>query len=178
MARRARWLLVPLLVVPLAWLLFQGFGRDPREVASPLVGAPAPGWTLTTLDGETLSSEDLAGRPYLLNFWASWCIPACVDEHPVLTAAHERYGDQLAIVGVLYQDQPADARAFLARYGDAGYPHVIDPDGRLGIDYGVTGPPETFFVDADGIVRFRQWGPLTDAAMADRLALILPVAQP
>ena len=176
MARRARWLLVPLIVVPLAWLLSQGFGRDPRELSSPLIGAPAPAWTLTTLDGETLSSEDLAGRPYLLNFWASWCIPACVDEHPVLADAHQRYGDELVVVGVLYQDEPADAQSFLARYGDAGYPHVVDEGGRLAIDYGVTGPPETFFVDPDGIVRFRQWGPLTDAQMADRLALILPVA--
>jgi cytochrome c biogenesis protein CcmG/thiol:disulfide interchange protein DsbE len=174
--RALRWLLVPLLVIPVTWLLFQGFGRDPREVASPLLDRPAPTWTLTTLDGEELSSDDLAGRPYLVNFWASWCIPACVDEHPVLAAAHERYGDELTIVGVLYQDAPDDARPFLARYGDAGYPHVIDPDGRLAIDFGVTGPPETFFVDADGLVRYRQFGPLTDELMADHLARILPVA--
>jgi len=85
-------------------------------------------------------------------------------------------GDELTIVGVLYQDAPADAEAFLARYGDAGYPHVVDPDGRLAIDFGVTGPPETFFVDADGRVQFRQWGPLTEELMADRLSLVLPVA--
>ena len=75
-------------------------------------------------------------------------------------------------MGVLYHDAPDDARAFLARYGDAGYPHLVDPDGRLAIEYGVTGPPETFFVDADGIVRARQWGPLTDATMDERLAAI------
>ncbi len=74
-----------------------------------------------------------------------------------------------SIVGVLYQDAPVDAEAFLARYGDAGYPHVIDDGGRLAIEYGVTGPPETFFVDADGIVRDKQFGPLTDDLMADRL---------
>lgn len=171
-----RWLLVPVLVLPVAWLLFQGFGRDPRQVASPLIERPAPAWSLTTLDGETLSSEDLAGRPYVVNFWASWCIPACVDEHPVLTAAHEEYGDEVMIVGVLYQDAPDDARAFLDRYGDAGYPHLVDPQGALAIDYGVTGPPETFFVDADGIVRGRQWGPLTEATMAEQLARILPAS--
>lgn len=175
--RSLRWLVVPLLVVPLTWLLFQGFGRDPREVASPLVGRPAPSWTLTTLDGDTLRSTDLAGRPYLVNFWASWCIPACVDEHPVLAAAHDRYGDELTVVGVLYQDDPADAEGFLARYGDAGYPHLVDPGGRLAIEFGVTGPPETFFVDADGVVRYRQFGPLTDAVMPDLLALIMPVAK-
>ena len=168
--RRLRWLLVPILVVPLGWLLFTGFGRDPRELASPLIGQPAPAWSLTTLEGETFSSEELAGQPYLVNFWASWCVPACVDEHPVLAATHEN--DDLAMVGVLYQDSPADAEAFLALHGDAGYRHLIDEDGRLAIDFGVTGPPETFFVDADGIVRARQWGPLTEATMDERLASI------
>lgn len=171
--RRLRWLLVPLLVVPLAWLLLTGFSRDPREIASPLIGQPAPSWTLTTLDGDRLSTDDLAGRPYVVNFWASWCIPACVDEHPVLAAAHEA-NDEIVLVGVLYQDAPADAEAFLARYGDAGYRHVVDDGGRLAIDFGVTGPPETFFVDAAGIVRDKQFGPLTDGLMAQRLSSILP----
>jgi cytochrome c biogenesis protein CcmG, thiol:disulfide interchange protein DsbE len=174
--RHLRWLLVPLVVLPLAWLLFAGFGRDPREIASPLIGRPAPEWSLTTLDGEALGTDDLAGRPYIVNFWASWCIPACVDEHPVLAAAHETYGDQVAIIGVLYQDDPTDAASFLARYGDAGYAHVNDPSGRVAIDFGVTGPPETFFVDADGIVRDKQFGPLTDTLLADRLASIVAVA--
>jgi cytochrome c biogenesis protein CcmG/thiol:disulfide interchange protein DsbE len=174
--RQLRWLLVPIVVVPIGWLLFQGFGRDPRELASPLIERPAPTWSLITLDGEALSSADLAGRPYVVNFWASWCVPACVDEHPVLAAAQERYGEQMTIIGVLYQDAPADARAFLDRYGDAGYDHLVDEDGALAIEYGVTGPPETFFVDADGIVRHRQWGPLSDATMADQLAAILPAA--
>ncbi len=171
--RALRWLLVPIVVMPLAWLLFQGFGRDPREVSSPLIDRAAPNWALETLDGETLRSDELAGRPYLVNFWASWCVPACVDEHPVLAAAHDSYGDEVVIVGVLYQDDPAAARAFLDRYGDAGYVHVIDAAGSLAIDFGVTGPPETFFVDADGIVRARQFGPLTDELMARHLDAVL-----
>lgn len=175
--RQLRWLLVPLVVLPLGWLLFTGFGRDPREIASPLVGRQAPEWSLTTLDGETLGTDDLAGRPYVVNFWASWCVPACVDEHPVLAAAHDRYGEEIAIVGVLYQDDPAAAQGFLARYGDAGYAHVPDEAGRLAIEFGVTGPPETFFVDADGIVRDKQFGPLTDALLAERIASILAVAE-
>jgi cytochrome c biogenesis protein CcmG, thiol:disulfide interchange protein DsbE len=175
--RTLRWLLVPLVVLPIAWLLFSGFGRDPRQVASPLIGAPAPAWSLTTLEGETLSSEDLAGRPYILNFWASWCLPACIDEHPVLAAAHDRHGEELAIVGVLFQNAAADAERFLARYGDAGYPHVVDENGTLAIDYGVTGPPETFFVDAGGIIRSKVFGPLTESLMAERLAGILQVAR-
>jgi cytochrome c biogenesis protein CcmG/thiol:disulfide interchange protein DsbE len=172
--RLLRWLVVPLVVVPITWLLFQGFGRDPRQVATPLLERPAPEWSLTTLDGETLSSAELVGRPYVVNFWASWCIPACVDEYPILAAARERYGDAVTLVGVLYQDEPADARGFLDRYGDAGYAHVVDERGSLAIDFGVTGPPETFFVDAGGIVRARQWGPLTEDSMAEHLALILP----
>ena len=174
--RQLRWLIVPLVLAPLAWLMLSGLGRDPREVASPLIGRAAPAWSLTTLDGLRLSSADFAGRPYMLNFWASWCVPACVDEHPVLAAAQDRYGDEVAIVGVLYQDEAADAASFLARYGDAGYDHVIDEAGRLAIEFGVTGPPETFFVDADGIVRARQWGPLTDDLLAQHLATIHAVA--
>jgi cytochrome c biogenesis protein CcmG, thiol:disulfide interchange protein DsbE len=169
--RLLRWLLVPIVVVPLAWLLLSGFGRDPREVASPLIGRPAPSWTLTTLDGETLSSTDLTGIPYVVNFWASWCGP-CVDEHPILTGTRADRGEDLAMVGVLYQNATADAEGFLTRYGDTGYPHVIDADGRLAIEFGVTGPPETFFVDAGGIVRDRQFGPLTGVLMEQRLASI------
>ncbi|MGI8659363.1 MAG: redoxin family protein [Candidatus Limnocylindria bacterium] len=171
--RGLRWLLVPLVVVPIGWLLLSGFGRDPRAVASPLIGRPAPEWTLMTLDGETLSSADLAGRPYVVNFWASWCIPACVDEHPVLADASATYGDDVAFVGVIYQDDPASAEGFLARYGDAGYPHLVDPDGRLAIDFGVTGPPETYFVGADGIVASKQFGPLTDALMVTQMSTIM-----
>jgi cytochrome c biogenesis protein CcmG/thiol:disulfide interchange protein DsbE len=174
--RHLRWLLVPLVVLPLGWLLFAGFGRDPREIASPLIGRPAPEWSLTTLDGEALGTDDLAGRPYVVNFWASWCVPACVEEHPVLAAAHATYGEEVAIIGVLYQDDPADAESFLARYGDAGYVHVDDESGRLAIDFGVTGPPETFFVDADGVVRDKQFGPLTDDLLAERLASIVAVS--
>jgi len=170
--RHLRWLLIPILVVPLGWLLFTGFGRDPRAIASPLIGQAAPTWTIATLDGATLGTDELSGRPYIVNFWASWCIPACVDEHPVLASAHETYGDDLVVVGVLYQDAPADAEGFLARYGDAGYDNLVDAGGRLAIEYGVTGPPETFFVDANGIVRDKQFGPLTDALMAQRLASI------
>ena len=175
--QQLRWLIVPLVVLPLAWLLLTGFGRDPRELASPRIGQPAPAWSLVTLDGRELSSNDLSGRPYVLNFWASWCVPACIDEHPVLAAAHASHGDRLAIVGVLYQDTVDEAETFLARYGDAGYAHVDDATGALAVDYGVTGPPETFFVDADGIVRARQWGPLTDALLAAHLSSILPVAE-
>ena len=171
--RHLRWLLVPLIVLPLAALLTTGFGRNPREVSSPLIGNAAPAWELTMLDGATLSSEDLAGRPYVVNFWACWSGP-CIGEHPVLASAWETHGEELTVVGVVYQDGSEPARAFLDRLGDAGYPHLLDPDGTLAVDFGVTGPPETFFVDADGIVRDKQFGPLTAALLEERIGSILP----
>jgi cytochrome c biogenesis protein CcmG, thiol:disulfide interchange protein DsbE len=175
--RALRWFLVPLVVVPVAWLFVQGLGRA-TEVPSAVVGRMAPAWELPTLEGGTLRSADLAGRPYVVNFWASWCIPACVDEHPVLAAAHDRWGDELVVIGVLYQDEADDARDFLARYGDAGYDHLVDQNGTLAVEFGVTGPPETFFVGADGTIHDKQFGPLTDATMEQRVASILPGAAP
>lgn len=174
--RRLRWLLVPLVVVPITALLLTGFGRDPRAPASPLIGRPAPAWSAVTLDGEPIDSSDLAGRPYVVNFWASWCVPACVDEHPVLAAAHAEGEGSVELIGVLFADRPEDARAFLDRYGDAGYPHLLDERGTISIDFGVIGPPETFFVDGEGIVRAKQIGPLDEARMAEHLATILPAA--
>ena len=167
-----RWAAVPLVIVPLTWLLFTGLGRDPRDIPSPLVGKPLPAFSATTLDGTTFSSAALAGRPAIVNVWASWCIPACVDEHPVLMAAAADHAGKLTMVGILYQDTPDDARRFLVRYGDGGWPNLLDDSGRIAIDLGVIGPPETFFVDEAGIVRARHVGPLTAAAMAEQLAAL------
>jgi cytochrome c biogenesis protein CcmG/thiol:disulfide interchange protein DsbE len=169
--RRLRWLLLPIVVLPIGWLLFTGFSLDPRAVSSPLIGQSAPEWTYATLDGDELSSAELAGRPYVVNFWASWCAP-CVDEHPVLGAAWDEHSDEIAMVGVLYSDSASNAESFLDRYGRPGYPTLVDESGALAIDFGVVGPPETFFVDGDGIVRDKYTGPLTADAMDRRLALI------
>ena len=167
-----RWLVLPLVLVPLGWLLFTGLGRDPRLIPSPLVGHPLPSFSTTTLEGTTFTSDQLAGRPAVINVWASWCIPACVDEHPVLMATAADYAERLTMVGILYQDTPDLARRFLARYGDGGWPNLLDTSGRIAIDLGVTGPPETFFVDADGIVRAKHIGPLTAEVMAEQLAAL------
>ena len=167
-----RWLVLPIVLVPLGFLLFTGLGRDPREIPSPLIGQPLPSFTATTLAGETFASDELAGHPAIVNVWASWCIPACVDEHPVLLAAAAQHAGELSVVGVLYQDTAEGARSFLARYGDGGWPNLLDASGRIVIDLGVTGPPETFFVDADGIVRAKQIGPLTAEVMAEQLAAL------
>ena len=167
-----RLLIVPLVVLPLAWLLFTGLGRDPRLIPSPLIGKPMPAFVGTTLAGDRFSSADLAGKPAIVNFWASYCIPSCVDEHPVLLDLAERRGDEVQLVGVLVNDTPDRARGFLARYGQVSWPTVLNTDGGISIDYGVTGPPETFFVDARGVVVARHVGPLTAAVVARELAAL------
>lgn len=168
--RSLRWLALPLVLVPLGWLLFTGLGRDPRQIPSPLIGHPLPTFSATTLDGETFKSASLAGRPAIVNVWASWC-PPCVDEHSVLLELAAQRGGIPSIVGILYQDTADGARGFLARYGEAGWPNLLD-DGRIAIDLGVTGPPETFFVDARGIVRGHVIGPLTKAEVRRQLAAL------
>lgn len=168
--RRLRWLILPAVLIPLAWVLTISLGRDPSEIPSPLVGKPLPAFSLTSLDGETVDSADLVGRPMLINFWASWCIPACVDEHPVLMDAAATYPEELVMVGILYDNQPGAALAFLDRYGDGGWANLDDPSGATALDFGVTGPPETFFVDAAGIVVAKHYGPLTTEQLADYLA--------
>ena len=176
--RGLRWVVLPILVVPLVAALFIGFGRDPRAIPSPLIGKQMPEFSLTSLDGRTIDSAWLRGRPVLLNFWASWCVPACVEEHPVLLDAQRRYGDELAVVGVLYEDRVEDARAFLARYGDGGWPNLIDPGGRLAIEFGVTGPPESYLIDENGIVRHKQFGPFTTEALDLQVAALLSAGEP
>lgn len=170
--RTLRWLLLPLLVVPLLLVLLHGFGRDPRAVPSRLIGKPIPSFTLVTLDGRTITSKELRGKPALVNFWASWCAP-CVQEHAVLLEAAKRYGSALQIVGVLYQDSVDGARSFDARYGEPSWPTLIDANGALALDFGVSGPPESYFVDANGIVRYKQFGPLTLDAVSERASLLL-----
>lgn len=104
----------------------------------------------------------------VVNFWASWC-GECKREHPVLMEGHRRFGAEVAFVGVLYQDTVPDAVAYLAENGDSGYPNLVDPEGRLAIEFGVTGVPETFFIDADGVVRFKQWGRLSADTLESQL---------
>jgi cytochrome c biogenesis protein CcmG/thiol:disulfide interchange protein DsbE len=170
--RILRFAVVPALVVPVAWLLFQGLGRDPRVLPSPLIGRPAPAFELVAIDGRTVDSATLRGKTVLVNFWASWCFE-CIEEHRILLEAQDQYGDDLVIIGVLYQDSLDDALAFLARYGDGGWPNLVDADGALAIDYGVSGVPESFFIDAAGIVRYKQWGPVTRVVLEAQLPALL-----
>jgi len=166
-----RLLLVPVLIVPVALLLGVGLTRNPSSLPSPLIGKPGPEFSLVGIDGRRVSRASLLGRPVIINFWASSCAE-CKVEHPVLLAGQARYGNRVAFVGVLYQDRPEDAMAYLARLGDPGYPNLIDTDGRLALDFGVTGVPETYFLDAAGVVRFKQWGPLTTDVLDAQLRVL------
>lgn len=160
-----------IVVVPLVAVLAVGFQHDPHSIASPLVGRPAPAFSLTTLEGATLATEALQGKPVVVNFWATWCVP-CVSEHPLMLQIARRYGDKVQFVGIVYQDEPAAISAWLDRHG-AGYPTLIDEGGRAAIAYGVYGVPETFVIDPSGVIAEKFTGPINPdslVAILDRWA--------
>lgn len=158
-------LLLPLAVfVALVALLWAGLSRDPREVPSPLIGKAAPAFTLALLhaDGKTFDSSEMKGRVWLLNVWASWCV-ACRIEHPLLMELSR--ANVVPVIGLNYKDKRAEGIAWLAEHGDPYQISVVDADGRVGIDWGVYGVPETFVVDKAGVIRFKQIGPVTREAL-------------
>lgn len=144
------------LVAVSAFLLLRGGERE--NFASGMVGRPAPSYAVTRLGGgDLVVSDAMRGRPHLINIFASWCTP-CRAEHPVLMALEER---GVAIVGVAYKDDAEDTQRFLDELGDPFAVVGMDPEGRLGLELGVTGAPETFVVDGQGVIRAVHRGPLT-----------------
>lgn len=159
MRKHLAWIL-PLLALPVLWLLLWGMGTDKYTLPSPLEGAEAPSFRLETMDGDTVDLADLEGKAVLLNFWASWCIP-CRQEHDVLKLAERTYDEADAVVlGVVYQDTEENARRFLAQLG-GDWTHLLDPTQRTAIDFGVYGVPETFFIGPDGQIARKKVGPVT-----------------
>jgi cytochrome c biogenesis protein CcmG/thiol:disulfide interchange protein DsbE len=160
-------LLIPLgvFVVLFAFLLV-GLGLNPREVPSPLIGKPAPEFRLAKLHtpGQQLGTADMKGQVWLLNVWASWCV-ACRVEHPLLVELAK--SKVVPIVGLNYKDKPDEGIAWLKQHGDPYDVSVVDRDGRVGIDWGVYGVPETFVVDKAGVIRYKHIGPV-DAAAVER----------
>ncbi|MFO1228244.1 DsbE family thiol:disulfide interchange protein [Roseateles sp.] len=170
MKRWKLWLPLALLAV-LALVLARGLQLNPREIPSPLIGKPAPAFVKPLLDGGSFDSRSLQGRIVLLNVFASWCGP-CREEHPLVTQLAKRH-PQVAFVGLNYKDEPTAATRWLRELGNPYSAVVVDADGRVGIDYGVYGVPETFVIGADGRVAFKHVGPLTPEVIAQRIEPLL-----
>jgi len=167
-----RWA-IPLAALPVLLLLGYGFRTDPREIPSPLIGKPAAPFTLATFDGGQVSLEALRGRVVVVNFWASWCYPACYEEAPALERAWETYKDRgVMMIGINIQDKEEPAKKFLTQFGHT-FPNAPDPAGRVSVDYGVYGVPETFFIDRAGRVRWKHVGAVTDQIFKERVETLL-----
>ena len=150
------------------------FGTDTTLVRSPLIGKPAPEFSLPALDGdgENLGSADFTGRPYVVNFWASWCAP-CREEAPALESFYRTWSSQgVGMVGIVYSDSPDEARAFREEFG-LTYPQVTDPGGVTAIDFGVFGIPETYVVDERGIVMAKIAGAVSAGTLDEVLARVV-----
>ena len=156
----------------LAVLLFAGVrmnsGKDVSAIPSPLIGKPAPEFSLPVFDSRqrNVRGIDLLGKPYLLNVWGSWC-PNCREEHPVITALAQT--GKLRVIGYDYKDTPEDARRWLTEFGNPYSLILVDEDGRAALDWGIYGAPESFLVDAAGIVRWKHVGPIDAVIVRDEI---------
>ena len=151
----------------LAGLLAVGLTLDPREVPSPLIGKPAPAFELPRLAREgRFSPVEMRGQVWLFNVWASWCV-SCREEHPVLVEYART--KRTPLIGLNYKDPQDDALKWLARFGDPYDFSVVDANGRIGIDYGVYGVPETYVIDRAGVIRYKQIGPVTRELIAQKI---------
>jgi len=162
-------LLAPLAVFAgVAAVLAVGLTLNPREVPSPLIGRPVPKFDLPPVKGRTLglASRDLGGEVSLVNVFASWCV-ACREEHPLLMDLHKR--GVLPVHGLDYKDKPDDAASWLAEMGDPYTRTGADLDGRVAIDWGVYGVPETFVIGRDGRIAYKKIGPITPRIMREKL---------
>lgn len=185
---------IPLIVfIVLVGFLAVGLRLDPREVPSPLIGKPAPAFDVPQVEaGKNFSPKEMLGKVWLLNVWSSWCV-SCRAEHPLLVAA-ARQGGLPPVVGLSYKEVRGDgetdvsrltpegelqlvrgrAEAWLAQHGNPYILSALDIDGRVGIDYGVYGVPETYLIDKAGVIRYKQIGPITPEALQKK---ILPLAK-
>lgn len=166
-----RYFIPLLLFFCIAVFLYLGLGLKPNLVPSPLINKPAPPFVLTQLHDpqQTIRPEDMKGKVWLLNVWASWC-RACLQEHPYLLAASE----QLAIVGLNYKDEEQAAKDWLQKWQNPYYKIAVDADGKTGLDWGVYGVPETFVIDKLGVIRHKFIGPIHQQDMEE---IILPLVK-
>lgn len=168
-----RFLLPLVIFLTVVGFLAVGLNLDPREVPSPLVGKPAPMFSLPRLDNpeKTISTKDMLGKVWLFNVWASWC-GACRDEHPVLVNLSK--SGSVPIYGMNYKDTRPEAQQWLESGGNPYIASAMDADGRVGIDYGVYGVPETYVIDKAGVIAYKQIGPVTEEVLRNK---ILPLVK-
>jgi cytochrome c biogenesis protein CcmG/thiol:disulfide interchange protein DsbE len=168
MTRYLRYLVPLAIFIVLAAFLFRGLSLDPKRVPSPLVGKPMPEFSLPRLKdpADTLSNTDLKGKVSILNIWATWCV-SCRAEHEVLLLLAKT--GKVDIYGLNYKDERAKAQQWLVQLGDPYTANAFDADGRVGIDWGVYGAPETFIMDQQGIIRHKHIGPLTVDALNNKI---------
>ncbi len=170
-----RWVyLLPLAVFAVLMVFFFfGLGTNPRLIPSPLIGQPAPQFSLPKLKNpdELFQQVDLKGEVSLLNIWATWC-PSCKQEHPVLMQIAK--SNKIPIYGLFYKDDPAKGVVWLQDYGDPYRANAVDVEGKIGIEWGVYGTPETFIIDQEGIIRYKHVGPIS---WADWQGTLLPMIQ-
>lgn len=176
------WFLIPLVLFgALAVFLGLGLTHDPSEVPSPLIGKPAPAFALPQLAvdggapaGAQFQSEQMRGKVWLLNVWASWCT-SCRDEHPTLLELARK--GTVPLIGLDYKDQDADGRRWLAEAGNPYQLVAVDADGRVGIDYGVYGVPETYVIDKAGVIRYKQIGPMSPKVLYEKIMPLIEELQ-
>jgi cytochrome c biogenesis protein CcmG, thiol:disulfide interchange protein DsbE len=166
-----RSVIAALIAAPVVLLLAvfaRGFGSNPHEVPFMLRGKPASAFTLQDLETrETVTLDRFKGRPLVVNFWASYCGP-CKMEHPVLEWAYREYGEHAQFVGVVFEDTEENARTFLGAQ-PSSFPQLLDAHSRMAVDYGVAGVPETYFIDANGIIRDKHVGAIDPQSMVAQL---------
>jgi cytochrome c biogenesis protein CcmG/thiol:disulfide interchange protein DsbE len=163
-----RFILPFVVFVVLAGFLYVGLNLDPHEVPSPLIGKPAPAFNLPQLHdpAKNFSPQEMKGKVWLLNVWASWCV-SCKEEHPILVQLSRQ--NIVPIYGLDYKDKRADAEMTLSGGGDPYTLTVSDTDGRIGIDYGVYGVPETYVIDKQGVIQYKQIGPVTHKSLNETI---------
>ncbi|MFQ5689995.1 MAG: TlpA family protein disulfide reductase [Gemmatimonadota bacterium] len=179
-----KWVLAATVITALGLLAF-GLTRDPYVLPSPLLDLPAPEFALRVMPDSPTAEDGATGRKttirlseqrgsvVVVNYWASWCT-ACREEHPALSRAATRYRERgVRFFGILFQDTPGNARRFIREMGGQAYPTLLDPGSETAIEYGVYGVPETFFIDREGRIRFKQIGPVTDDLLGEKIEALL-----